>query len=235
MINVILADHERVFRVGMASVLAAEDDIRIVGQHVTPEKVIYGLARFRPHVLVMSSAFLGFFEAIRAACNQQRTAILLVQDYGSVEQLDSHGDFQGVVTRAVDEATIVMYIHQLARGGSVVRVTPHRVLAAAEDTVGMRVRRRLNPYELEIIANVVRGYKNREIAARMGISEHAVKNGLRKIFDKMGVYDRLELALFVVHHGTLGAADLPRSASIRSLPFPMEPRMWASGRGPTIQ
>jgi DNA-binding CsgD family transcriptional regulator len=59
---------------------------------------------------------------------------------------------------------------------------------------------------LRIIAAIVQGYKNREIAAQLYTSEQVVKNALRNIFDKIGVSDRLELALFVVHHRILAQA-----------------------------
>ena len=60
--------------------------------------------------------------------------------------------------------------------------------------------------ELRIIAAIVQGYKNREIALQLYTSEQVIKNALRNIFDKIGVSDRLELALFVVHHRILAQA-----------------------------
>ena len=64
---------------------------------------------------------------------------------------------------------------------------------------------------------MVQGYKNREIALRMGSTEQEVKNSLRKIFDKTGVFDRLELALFVLHHRTLMACPMAEPIRSRAL------------------
>jgi DNA-binding CsgD family transcriptional regulator len=64
----------------------------------------------------------------------------------------------------------------------------------------------LSERELRIIAAIVQGYKNREIATQLYTSEQVIKNALRNIFDKIGVSDRLELALFVVHHRILAQA-----------------------------
>ena len=75
-----------------------------------------------------------------------------------------------------------------------------------DDVVGLRVHQRLTPHELRVIAFVVQGYRNREIAVRIGTTEAGVKNSLRKIFDKTGVFDRLELALYVMHHRVLKRA-----------------------------
>ena len=76
------------------------------------------------------------------------------------------------------------------------------------------VRDRLSDRELRIVAAVVQGYKNREIAPQLYTSEQMIKNALRKIFDKIGVSDRLELALFVVHHRILAQA----TASVAVVP-----------------
>jgi DNA-binding CsgD family transcriptional regulator len=70
----------------------------------------------------------------------------------------------------------------------------------------MRVRNRLSERELRIIAAIVQGYKNREIATQLSTTEQVIKNALRTVFDKIGVSDRLELALFVVHHRILAQA-----------------------------
>jgi DNA-binding CsgD family transcriptional regulator len=76
------------------------------------------------------------------------------------------------------------------------------------------VRDRLTDRELRIVAAVVQGYKNRDIAMQLYTSEQMVKNCLRNIFDKIGVSDRLELALFVLHHRILAQA----TASVAAAP-----------------
>jgi DNA-binding NarL/FixJ family response regulator len=72
--------------------------------------------------------------------------------------------------------------------------------------VGARVRDRLTPKELRIVALIVQGYKNKDIAAHLGTTEQVIKNYLRNVYDKIGVSDRLELALFTIHHRILAEA-----------------------------
>jgi DNA-binding NarL/FixJ family response regulator len=72
--------------------------------------------------------------------------------------------------------------------------------------VGTRVRDRLTPKEMRIVALIVQGCKNREIAVRLKTTEQVIKNYLRSIYDKTGVSDRLELALFTIHHRVLAQA-----------------------------
>ena len=75
-----------------------------------------------------------------------------------------------------------------------------------DDIVGARVRDRLTPKEMKIVALIVQGCKNKEIAIRLMTTEQVIKNYLRSIYDKTGVSDRLELALFTIHHRMLAEA-----------------------------
>ena len=233
MINVILADHQIVFRVGMASSLAAEDDIRIVGQPSSAEQLMQGLASFRPHVLVLSSAYLLRIDDIRKLCGEQRTAIVLLEDPGDAIVQQYSSDVQGVIPRSADPGTAIRCIRHVGRGGTVLRTAPTFTGDTWENGVGLHVQQRLTPHELRVIAFVVQGYRNREIATRMGATEAAVKNSLRKIFDKTGVFDRLELALYVIHHRVLklsmsGARPVPVLGSIGA-----SNRQWRPTSGPT--
>jgi DNA-binding NarL/FixJ family response regulator len=65
----------------------------------------------------------------------------------------------------------------------------------------------LTPRELQVVSTVVAGYSNREIAKKFSLSEDTVKHHLSKIFDKTGASNRLELALFAVHHRILDADE----------------------------
>ena len=216
MINVILADHEKIFRIGMASALAAEDDIRIVGQPSTTAQLLHGIDNFRSHVVALSSAFLPSIDEIKAVCERHHTAMMLLGDYGENELPRWSLDFQAVVRRSSPSNTVVDCIRHLARGGRVVYAPPKKTKTESHDHVGLRVRQRLTLQELSILSDVVHGYKNREIAVRMGTNEQSVKNSLRKIFDKTGVYGRLELALFVMHHRTLADASAAAQGKSRS-------------------
>ena len=65
----------------------------------------------------------------------------------------------------------------------------------------------LTPREIEIVSAIVSGYSNRQIADNMSISQSTIKHHLTNIFDKLGVYNRLELALFAIHHALAERAD----------------------------
>ena len=115
--------------------------------------------------------------------------------------------FRGVIFRNVNGPALVECVHAVADGKTWL---PPQLLMVAEsveeDMVGTRVRDRLTPKEMRIVALIVQGCKNREIATRLKTTEQVIKNYLRSIYDKTGVSDRLELALFTIHHRVLAAA-----------------------------
>lgn len=221
MINIILADHQIVFRVGMASALAAEDDMRIIGQPQSIEQLMHGLASFRPHVLVLSSAYLVRIDDIKKLCTAQRTAIVLLEDPGDAIVQQYSSDVHGVIQRSAEPETAIRCIRHVMRGGTVLRTAQTFASGTWSNEDGLRMQQRLTLHELRVIGFVVQGYRNREIATRMGTTEGAVKHSLRKIFDKTGTFDRLELALYVMHHRVLklamtGARPQPVMGLIRT-------------------
>lgn len=207
-INVIIADHQPVFRTGLAKLLAAEDDIRIIAQPQSADHLLNALDRLRPNVVILSSGFLpatGDILKFTAFAAERRVAILILT--GNTENASHFVPLgvAGVFFRSVSAEMLVEGVRRLARGGSYLQTH----LAAAEicpDFVGERVTSKLSRNELKIIAAVLQGCKNREIATRLEISVPMVKKALQTIYDKTGVSDRLELALFVVHHRVLAQA-----------------------------
>jgi DNA-binding NarL/FixJ family response regulator len=85
---------------------------------------------------------------------------------------------------------------------------------------------RLTLKEVEVAVLVWDGRTNRQIAGVIGTTEQVVKNYLRNIFDKLGVWSRLELALYVAAHGgaawgARGAARTLEPAAVETAPWPL--------------
>lgn len=74
----------------------------------------------------------------------------------------------------------------------------------------MQPRDQLTPKEIRVATLVWEGLTNREIAKIIGTTEQVVKNYLRTAFDKVGVWSRLELALYVANHGGASWASPPQ-------------------------
>jgi DNA-binding NarL/FixJ family response regulator len=219
MLKIILADNQAIFRAGIAKVLAVEDDVRIVAQAQTVEQAMIAIDKFRGSVMIYASNFLP--DAEQLAAQARESAIQLVVIVENNEQPDHYlrAGVLGLIYRSVDSAELLRCVRKVSAGE--VYVQNLRTAASnsdSDDFVGARVRDRLTPKELKIVALIVQGFKNKEIASLLGTTEQVVKNYLRNVYDKIGVSDRLELALFTIHHRILAEAAAASAAAMRTGP-----------------
>jgi DNA-binding NarL/FixJ family response regulator len=212
-LKVILADNQAIFRAGAAKVLAVEDDMRIVAQAQNAEQVGMSLDRFRAAVLVLSESLMSDIAKVVAEAKKHKTQVVLVSDKPEQAAELMRTGAGGIVYRSVTGAALVECIRKVAKGENWVQDTAVAKEVEESDQVGARVRDRLTPKELKIVSLVVQGYKNKEIATRLGTTEQVIKNYLRNVYDKIGVGDRLELALFTIHHRILAEAAAASTAA----------------------
>lgn len=213
MLKIILADNQAIFRAGAAKVLAVEDDFRIVAQCETVEKMRAALENFRASVIILAASLKPDIVTILDLAQAVKTRVIMVAEAGDVSSHFTALGATGIVHRNISGALLVDCVRKVARGETWI----HNLTAGADahenDVVGARVRDRLTPKELRIVALIVQGYKNKEIANQLGTTEQVIKNYLRNVYDKIGVSDRLELALFTIHHRILAEAAAAISAS----------------------
>lgn len=203
--RIILADNQAIFRAGAARTLALEDDMRIVAQCEDANRLSTAIDSFRSCVLLFSSSLplepIAVIERARAAGHHP--VLIAENGYELPDHLSRALD--GVVFRGVDGPALLDVVRRVGQGHRCVHST-NITSIAGQDTVGARVRDRLTPKEMQIVALIAQGLKNKAIATQLGTKEQVIKNYLRSIYDKTGVSDRLELALFTIHHRNLAEA-----------------------------
>jgi DNA-binding NarL/FixJ family response regulator len=213
MLKIILADHQAIFRTGAAKVLAVEDDVRIVAQAESAEKMNMALEKFHATLLIFSAEMATDLPAIVEAARKNKTKLVAVAETGQDSRHYLTNGVNGVIYRNVSGEALVQCIRKVSKGETWVQDTVESKETAENDLVGARVRDRLTAKELKIVALIVQGYKNKEIASQLGTTEQVIKNYLRNVYDKIGVSDRLELALFTIHHRILAEAAATSVAS----------------------
>ncbi len=223
MLKLILADNQAIFRAGIAKVLAVEDEMRIVAQAQTAEQMFMALDKFKAAVLVVAGGFIADFNSVVAATTTAKTRLIALADTGEAASRYISAGAHGVIYRNVTSAALVDCVRKVARGESWIQDIAVPSELTENDMVGMRVRDRLTAKELRIVALIVQGYKNKEIATQLGTTEQVIKNYLRNVYDKIGVSDRLELALFTIHHRILAEA----AAATTGTPAPAGQNMGA--------
>src|SRR6185437_1433611 len=220
MLKIILADSQAIFRAGAAKVLAVEDDFRIVAQCENAERMSAALDSFHANILIFSSALrVDIRKLVEHAKNMKTRLVLVIESNDSSAQYIQLG-IAGVVFRNVSGAALVECVRKVAKGETWVQDTGAAAEATENDIVGARVRDRLTPKEWKIVALIVQGFKNKEIATQLGTTQQVIKNYLRNVYDKIGVSDRLELALFTIHHRILAEAAAATAATMTPAPAP---------------
>jgi DNA-binding NarL/FixJ family response regulator len=211
-IRLIIADTEPIFRVGIRKVVALEDDIRVVAQTETLPQTLASLNKFPTDVLLFGTMMSpnpadAVTELMKGHDNLK--IILVSPELGEEQTVDFlRRGVRGIVTRSVSPDLLVKCVKKVHVGetwldNQGVNWVIEAYRAQASQLTGPRPKVRLTEKELLIIAGVTQGMKNKDIAHEVGTTEQVVKNYLRKVYDKLGVSDRLELALYCMHHRLL--------------------------------
>ena len=204
--KIILADSQAIFRAGTAKVLASDDDFRIIAQCSDTERMMHAATTFPGAVVIFASALKPELARLRALLETTGSRGIVIAENSESSSPYLQQGFSGVIFRNTTGAALVECVRKVAAGESWQPLQAIVADAGGEDMVGTRVRDRLTPKEMRIVALIVQGCKNREIAQRLKTTEQVIKNYLRSIYDKTGVSDRLELALFTLHHRVLAEA-----------------------------
>ncbi len=204
--KIILADNQAIFRAGTAKILAMEEDFRIIAQCPDSDRLYQAIDAFRGVVLMFAATLKTDLKIL-----MDRMAIAGSRSIAILENSDSPQPFlaagiEGLIYRNVSGSSLLDCARRVAGGERFQQPAVGNFELMEEDAVGARVRDRLTAKEMKIVALISQGCKNKEIAMRLGTTEQVVKNYLRSIYDKTGVSDRLELALFTMHHKILAEA-----------------------------
>jgi DNA-binding NarL/FixJ family response regulator len=205
-------------------VFALEDDIRVVGQAETLAQTQSAAAKFTADVLIFEAALTpNPVEAVAELLRQNTQLRIVVVTPGADEELTLdlfRRGAHGIVSREVEPELLVECLRKVVAGESWLDSQGTRWVMEAyrnqsNRPTGSRPKVQLTPKETLIVSCVTQGMKNKEIALRVGTTEQVVKNYLRKVYDKLGVADRLELALYCLNHHVVDNTKVP--------PLPVSP------------
>jgi two-component system, NarL family, nitrate/nitrite response regulator NarL len=219
MTRLLIADDHPIFREGLRTLLEGERDFSICAEAADGADAVRKVRQLRPDVLLLDLSMpgAGGFDALRDLADEDVPVRILLLT-ASIEQEELVAALQlgarGVVMKDAPSALLVRAIRGVMAGEY--WVGRERV-ASLVDALRPRVQRRagsdmhdigLTDRELLVVSGVVAALGNRDIAAKLTISEKTVKRHLTNIFDKVGVSSRTELAMFAVRN-QLRLPDLP--------------------------
>ena len=212
-INIVISDDHALFREGLRKLLEAEPGMRIVGEAVDGEETVKVVGQLKPHILLLDLSLprmsglevlvelgkLGIdTRTIMLTAAIEREQVVEALQLGVRGIVLKHSALQVLLKsiRCVNEGQywvgqegVSDLIHALRR------MKPSHSASGPGRNFGLSSR------EMEVIALIVAGYTNKDLARELGISENTAKHHLTNIFDKLGVSNRLELVLYAVDHG----------------------------------
>ena len=208
-VRVILADSQAIYRVGMRKVFGPDSGVSVVAEADNLQSLQDTVQRVPADVLLLEGAMItGTANAVPAIVRLAPDLKIIVQAASSDEShtvdLYRRG-VRGIIPRSISPDLLVKCVCKIAVGETWIdNQSVTWVIEAYRSQAGnlsnSRNQPRLNQKEMLIIAGITQGKRNKEIAYQLGTTEQVVKNYLRKIYDKLGVSDRLELALYCLHH-----------------------------------
>lgn len=199
-IRLLIVDDHFVVRIGLASTLNLEPDMQVIAEARNGREAVTLYKQHTPDVVVMDYQLpeLNGAEAtaaIRAEFPEAR--IIMLSVYKGEE--DVHRAVQagvsGYLPKSAEPSELVQAIRTIHAGG---RYLPASIDAALQKR---SARVELSQREAEVLAGIVRGRSNKEIAAELKISENTVKVHATRVFEKLGVADRLEAATAAIQRG----------------------------------
>ncbi len=215
-IRVLIADDHPIVRDGLRRLLSLEDDIDVVGEAADGRETLDMVGQLDPDIVLLDLRMpnldgLAALQALQTSYRRTKVVVLTAsEDKNEFLQAMKLG-CSGIVLKQTAPDLIVKSIRKVHAGE--IWLDSHTTAAvmrqfataggepAASGSAKPRERSPLSTREREIVSFVAQGYKNKEMAEKMFISEQTVKNHLHNIFDKLGVSDRLELALYAIHKG----------------------------------
>jgi DNA-binding NarL/FixJ family response regulator len=211
-IRVVIADAHPVVREGLRRLLQAEEGFTVIGEAEKGSQAVDLVKSERPDVLMLDNGMPGLsaVQVLRELSSMDTPCrvILLNAALDRAEILEVlRLGAKGVMAKNTTIALMIKSIRTVMAGQYWIG------RESVSDLIGCLIPRRpgdpalpfagkadLTSRELQIVTAVGNGYSNKEIASRLSLSEHTVKHHLSSIFDKLGVTNRLEVALFAIKH-----------------------------------
>jgi len=211
-VRILIADDHRMFRESLRNLLELEPDFTVIGEAGDGRAAVAQTRALKPDVLLLDLAMpsmtgLEALEALTRAAGETRIILLT----GAIDKREIVHALQlgarGLVLKESATALLLTAIRAVMTdqywvGRESVSDLLHALRSQSLAKPATATRDfGLTEREREIIDAVVAACSNKEIATKLAITEKTVKHHLTNIFDKVGVSNRLELALFALHHG----------------------------------
>ena len=215
-IDILIADDHPIFRGGLRALIETERGFKLAGEAVDGEQAVAFTREFKPHILLLDLAMpkLSGLDVVKELSPPPplETRIIMLTaaiDDGQIAEALRLGA-RGIILKDTATQLLIKAVRCVVNGefwvgrGNVEGLVAALQMAHTMQPEDPVKKFALTAREMEVLTAIGEGYSNKDIAKRYKISEQTVKHHLSSIFSKVGVSNRLELALFSVHHQLVG-------------------------------
>jgi DNA-binding NarL/FixJ family response regulator len=202
MIRILIAEDHLIARVGVKTILNTQPDMSVVAEAANGAQAVELHRQHRPDITLMDMRMPGTSgqEAITAIRMEHPQArIIALSTYGGDEEIRRalHSGVRAYLTKDVIHDELIQAIHAVHAGETYLPPAIRAALEAGSLPASLSAR------ELEVLALIVKGHGNKQIAYALGIAEHTVKNHVKSILSKLGVEDRTQAATAAIQRGII--------------------------------
>jgi DNA-binding NarL/FixJ family response regulator len=204
-ITIVIADDQPIFRLGVKALLAEQGGFAVLGEASETEAAVALVTELAPDVLLVDHAMPGLngVEVVRRIClaKSPTRAVLLTAAMRDpdIQQALLHGAW-GVVLKQTAGDVLPQCLRHVMVGEHWVGFESVDALVGTLRTPSTGGSTSLTPREVDIVRRVAKGASNKDIAWELKMGEQTVKNHLRRVFRKLHVANRVELALLAVEN-----------------------------------
>jgi two-component system, NarL family, response regulator len=201
-IRIVIAEDHLIARVGVKTILNTQPDMTVVGEAANGMQALELYRKIRPDVTLMDvrmPVLSGVDAIIAIRAEFPDASIIALSTYGGDEDIRRalQAGARAYLTKDVLHDELIRAIHAVHNGEQYLPASVSAALASSTLPAGLSAR------EMDVLALIVKGLGNKQIAYQLGIAEHTVKNHVKNILSKLSVDDRTQAATAAIQRGII--------------------------------